>query len=304
MFLRTLACTSVLSCAALCVPLQAQQTSAAITNDPAADKANPASMEAVQVPSHGVLLNGLVYVAAGAGPHPVVVLLHGFPGNEKNLDLAQTIRRAGWDVLYFDYRGSWGTPGAFSFAHAMEDTQAAVAYLRDPVVAKKLRAEPKQIVLVGHSMGGLLAAWEGAQDSQIEAVGLISAADMSGNAGAILKKSGSEAGAEKTLAADLAAEGLAPLAGCTPESLAKELLEHAQVWSLPGFAAKLASRPVLIVTSDDGLAASNDALAEGLDKAGDVEVREVHLATDHAYSDKRIELQETVLEGLRHLREE
>ncbi|HEY3825723.1 MAG TPA: hypothetical protein VGL82_14260 [Bryobacteraceae bacterium] len=76
--------------------------------DPAADKANPAAMQSLQIPSHGALLNAFVYVAAGAGPHPTVVLLHGFPGNERNLDLAQSVRRAGWNVIYFDYRGSWG----------------------------------------------------------------------------------------------------------------------------------------------------------------------------------------------------
>jgi pimeloyl-ACP methyl ester carboxylesterase len=64
-------------------------------------------------------MNALVYVAAGAGPHPAVILLHGFPGNERNLDLAQDMRRAGWDVLYFNYRGSWGTLGDFSFAHGI-----------------------------------------------------------------------------------------------------------------------------------------------------------------------------------------
>ena len=72
------------------------------------DALSPASMETFQIPSHGALLNAFVYVAASAGPHPAVVLLHGFPGNERNLDLAQDMRRAGWDVLYFDYRGSWG----------------------------------------------------------------------------------------------------------------------------------------------------------------------------------------------------
>jgi pimeloyl-ACP methyl ester carboxylesterase len=46
------------------------------------------------------------YVASGTGPRPAVVLLHGFPGNERNLDLAQDMRRAGWDVLYLNYRGS------------------------------------------------------------------------------------------------------------------------------------------------------------------------------------------------------
>ena len=97
-------------------------------------------MQSFQIPSHGALLNAFVYVAAGAGPHPAVVLLHGFPGNERNLDLAQDIRRAGWDVLYFDYRGSWGSPGDFSFSHGIEDTAAAVDYLRSPTMAKILAA--------------------------------------------------------------------------------------------------------------------------------------------------------------------
>ncbi|MGC2256731.1 MAG: hypothetical protein WA594_00405, partial [Candidatus Sulfotelmatobacter sp.] len=87
-------------------------------------RSNPASMKSFQIPSHGALLNAFVYVAAGAGPHPAVVLLHGFPGNERNLDLAQDIRRAGWDVLYFDYRGSWGSSGDFSFSHGIQDTAA------------------------------------------------------------------------------------------------------------------------------------------------------------------------------------
>ena len=78
-------------------------------------------MQSFQIPSHGALINAFVYVAAGDGPHPLVVLLHGFPGNERNLDLAQDIRRAGWDVLYFDYRGSWGSPGDFSFSHSIEE---------------------------------------------------------------------------------------------------------------------------------------------------------------------------------------
>jgi pimeloyl-ACP methyl ester carboxylesterase len=83
-------------------------------------------MTAFQLPSHGSMLNALMYEAAGVGPHGTVVLLHGFPGNEKDLDLAQAVRRDGWNVLYFDYRGSWGSPGAFSFQHSVEDAQSAV----------------------------------------------------------------------------------------------------------------------------------------------------------------------------------
>src|SRR3982750_3357486 len=97
----------------------------------------------------------------GAVPPLSGVSRPAFPGNERNLDLAQDMRRAGWDVLFFNYRGSWGTPGDFSFSHSMEDVAAAVAYLRQPENAKRLRLDPSRIVLVGHSMGGFMAV-EGA----------------------------------------------------------------------------------------------------------------------------------------------
>ena len=118
--LRSLFTTAVLLCSSLqcaqlfCGQLHAQQP-AAITTDPPPHHAAPAPLQSVPSPRPRALLHRLGFRAPGPGPHPVVLLLHGFPGNERNLDLAQTIRRAGWDVLFFDYRGSWGTPGDFSF---------------------------------------------------------------------------------------------------------------------------------------------------------------------------------------------
>lgn len=40
---------------------------------------------------HGKLLATL-YTAGGEGPHPTILLLHGIPGSEQNLDLAQAFR--------------------------------------------------------------------------------------------------------------------------------------------------------------------------------------------------------------------
>jgi len=273
------------------------QLPAAITTDPAPDKAHPATMETFQLPSHGALLNALVYIAPGAGPHPVVVLLHGFPGNEKNLDLAQVLRRAGYDVLYFNYRGSWGSPGDFSFTHSIEDTQAAIDYLRDPAHAARLRADPKQIILIGHSMGGFMARYAGAQDPAIKAVVLISAADMAVDAIERVKPEQRKYAVPK-IAERFAAEGIAPLAGCTATSLAEEAVANADVWNVPNLAPKLASRPVLVLTSDDGLAASNDAFVAA---AHGSQWKSVHIATDHSYSDKRIELATDVVRFLEQL---
>ena len=67
---------------------------AAIFTDPLPDKAHPARMEVLHIPSGGVEINGVAYLASGPGPHPTLVLCHGWPGNVKNLDLAQADRKS------------------------------------------------------------------------------------------------------------------------------------------------------------------------------------------------------------------
>lgn len=89
------------------------------------DEANPPALAEINFDSYGDRLNGILYQANGIGPHPTVVLLHGYPGNEKNLDLAQSMRRAGYNVLFFHYRGAWGSGGDFSFTHVTEDVRRA-----------------------------------------------------------------------------------------------------------------------------------------------------------------------------------
>lgn len=285
-----------------CIPCHAQTAPkhAATTLESAVPAGERASMETMQIPSHGALMNALVYVAAGAGPHPAVILLHGFPGNERNLDLAQDMRRAGWDVLYFNYRGSWGTPGDFSFSHGIEDTAAALAYLRRPDVAGKLRLDPTRIVLVGHSMGGFMTVQAAAADPAIKAFATISAADLGGIYRHMLSTDGAPA-ALKKMSAGLASEGMAPLSGCTPDGLARELAGHAAGWAFLAKVDALKNRSALVVTSDDGLAKPNAAFAAALRAAGDTRISIAHLPTDHAYSDQRIELSKAVLAWLASL---
>jgi hypothetical protein len=88
----------------------------AVIADPARDAAHPADMAAFTVPTGGVRVNAMMYLASGDQPHPTMLMLHGFPGNETNIDLMQAVRRAGWNVMRINYRGSWGSPGKFSFA--------------------------------------------------------------------------------------------------------------------------------------------------------------------------------------------
>jgi pimeloyl-ACP methyl ester carboxylesterase len=256
-----------------------------------------ASMQSFQIPSHGALLNAFVYVAAGPGPHPAVVLLHGFPGNERNLDLAQDIRSAGWDVLYFDYRGSWGSLGDFSFSHGIEDTAAAIDYLRSAPMARILRLDPSRIVLIGHSLGGFMAVQAAAADPGIVGVGLISAADVGGRIARPFTRDQEQA-TIKALSAAYDRDGMEPLSGCSPEGLAHEAIANATQWSFMNKVGALKTRPLLIVTSEDAYARGDQAFAAALRRAGNSRVATLHLPTDHAYSDQRGPLSSAFLRWL------
>ncbi len=62
----------------------AQSVPTAIFTDPPADAAHPAKLTVLHIPTHGVLINGIVYQPSGAGSHPTLVICHGFPGTKKS----------------------------------------------------------------------------------------------------------------------------------------------------------------------------------------------------------------------------
>ena len=263
---------------------------AAIYTDPLPDKAHPARMEVLHIPSGGVAINGVAYLAAGAGPHPTLVLCHGWPGNEKNLDLAQAVRRAGWNVVTFNYRGSWGSPGNFRFAQNPEDAAAVLAYLRDPTNATKLGVDNRRMVLMGHSMGGWVTTQVASNDDGLLGAGLISAANM-----------GAMRGLDRPRIIKLASENTETLAGTSPEIMADELIAGRPKFDFMGSAAGLAKKPLLVLSSDDGLAPQTDALIAAVRKAGGKRVTAIHAATDHSWSDRRIYLEAQVIAWLQGL---
>jgi alpha/beta superfamily hydrolase len=115
------------------------------------DNFAPAGMTELIIPSGNSLIAGFMYRANGSQKHPTMLLLHGFPGNERNLDIAQFVRSKGWNVLYFDYRGSWGSQGTFSFKNCVEDVVNVVRFCQK--YQDSLKIDTSRIVLFGHSMG-------------------------------------------------------------------------------------------------------------------------------------------------------
>lgn len=138
---------------------------------------------------------GTLLVPEGNGPFPAVIILGGsgpldrngdedarrvealkqagqpvFAVNSTYRDIAEALSREGIVTLRYDKRGignSTGDGGDFP-EPSLRDLRAAVEFLRgDPAV------DPNRMALVGHSLGGLWALREAAQDPDIAAICLM-----------------------------------------------------------------------------------------------------------------------------------
>jgi pimeloyl-ACP methyl ester carboxylesterase len=267
---------------------------AAITTDPARDAAHPAAMYQLAIPSHDALMFGIFYRAAGGDSHPTVLLLHGLPGYEQNSDLAQTIRRSGWNVLIFHYRGAWGSGGTFSFSNCVDDVRAALDYLRLPENVARLGVDPHRLALIGHSMGGFLAGFGMQHDDAVLGAALISP----WNPGKFATNPSPQL--DKQQLEEFRGD-VGPLTGTSPEALLDEAKKNAAAWDLVSHANLWNSRPVLVVEADDFVQADGVAVASAVRKVPSGQITEVQMPTDHAYSDHRIALAATLLGWLKQL---
>jgi pimeloyl-ACP methyl ester carboxylesterase len=276
--------------AALSTPTAAQivstQPPPSIATEPSRNPAHPARMEVVHIPTGGVQVNGVVLVPAGAGAHPTVILLHGLPGNERNLDLAQALRRAGFTVLAPNYRGSWGSPGAFRFAQNLEDARAFLAFVRSPANAR-LGFDPARLLLVGHSMGGWVTAETLADDPKLLGGITISAGDF----GAL----GQLANKDPKAVAALMDDNRESLAGVTGASMATEVASHADAWSFAKLAPRLRNRRLLVLYSNDFVRADSEHLVADVKASGGTEIQSYFVDTDHSWSDRRLTLEALVI---------
>ncbi|WIA55622.1 alpha/beta fold hydrolase [Sphingobium sp. WTD-1] len=263
----------------------------AVITDPAPDAANPARMDAFVIPSGEGAMNAVMYVAAGSGVHPTLLLLHGFPGNEQNLDLAQAARRAGWNVLTLHYRGSWGSPGIFSFTNAAEDAFNALLFLEEASTVAKYRIDTSVIVVAGHSMGGFMAAEAAAAEPRVAGLFLIDPWDPAQTVAALATPQG-EAGWKAEVAGDLP-----PLSGASYESLTAEIKGDAQKFDLGRKLVGYGRRPLTIIGAERGIGAM--ARKVGADaQSANPNSRLMVWPTDHSFSDKRIALADALVRFL------
>lgn len=261
--------------------------------DPSQFDANhPPLMLEVSIPSNGETLTGTYYRASGPGPHPTVISLHAFPGYEKNLDLAQSLRRIGYNVLYFDYRGVWGGPAQFSVTSGYEDAVSAIAFVIDKTNRDRLKVDDEHITLLGHSYGAVAALEVGRVNEEVECIVSLAPEDMT----LMISTEDARAGLARYT------DNLRVVSGYSGQQLIDDLVQHKEQWAMTTIVETLGDKPFLIIGGglDRNFDESEVARVVAAGEAADASAitHAVIENGDHSFSAKRIELTEKVASWL------
>jgi len=125
----------------------------------------------VTFPSQGLELAAWSYRPEGKGPHPIVVMAHGFSGTrELRLDAyAERFQAAGLGVLLFDYRHFGASPGEprqlLDIRRQLQDFAAAIAHARTVDWV-----DPNRVALFGSSFSGGHVIEAAVADGRIAAI--------------------------------------------------------------------------------------------------------------------------------------
>ncbi|MGI5839403.1 MAG: alpha/beta hydrolase family protein [bacterium] len=90
----------------------------------------------------------------GVGECPLVVLFHGIPGNETNLDIAYALRDEGCAVLTPSYNGCWGSKGDYRIETIPQNIKTVLDYVFEDEFVRKWGIDTDRIGVAGHSLGG------------------------------------------------------------------------------------------------------------------------------------------------------
>jgi uncharacterized protein len=244
-----------------------------ICEDPHSDPLHPPSNQSLKLGA----MNALLHHAGGTHPRPAVLLLHGFPGWERNFDLAHVYRRAGFHALVPHYRGAWGSGGVFSFQNVLEDAKTALEWL-----GQHHDVDKQKIGLVGHSMGGWIALATAAT-THCPTVAI---------APANFGKYAQTLHTPEARAAWVAwCKNIITPLNADAEALTDELLEHADQWNLEALAPRLTMPLLLCGAERDAIASCTiDYVQKPLLELLPHKPNVLNLPTDHGFSSHRIAL--------------
>lgn len=257
-------------------------------DDPVQDLENPPQeIEILLKGKRGTLLT-MLFTPKGAGPHPAVLLFHGFPGNEQMLDAGYAFRRIGFNVITFHYSGCYGSEGKYSLLNDLDDARTLLEFVRDPENQETYGFEKDNVLLFGQSLGGYVSLHTAADCEGIKGTVVASPFDF----GRMYELSKTDERAHHIMY-DIIDSGIDWL-NTTREEFYGELDKNYVQLSAASKADKLAGKTLSIITSSyDTIAVPEENgkyIYDRVKEYGKGGLDYLSIPSTHNYSDKRCTL--------------
>lgn len=225
------------------------------------------------------------------GPHPTIIMSHGFPGYTTNNDLELALMRMGCVVIHMNHRGAWGSEGNYLFTNLKEDLIAITKWAHNPAIADQYGIDINNIFLVGHSMGGQTVLNAAKELDFIKGLAALAAYDI----GATFRF-----GMEKDLFLMIETEGQ-----CLNMTSASEVYENAlynkdELSVLNNYEELLDKNVLLVEASYDNIAPPDKMLRPLADKLKEKggHIQYETIASNHSFIGQRMKLTRVVGEWL------
>jgi len=238
-------------------------------------------IEGTSIESEGERLIGTIYIGFGKGKRPTVLLLHGLPGFEKNVDIAYALRETGWNVLIPHYRGCWGSEGRYRFTGIPTDVKNAITLMET-----KPYVDKERVFLVGHRMGAWAAIITAAQDERVKG-----AVTIAGGASSVEVPDRIKIYFENIIRQRF-------LKGITVEEAIEDWMKMGRELAAQDWVEKISPRPLLMIGGEEDATVTPDRVRAVFERAKEPKKLVLMEGADHVFTRKRRELVKTVTDWL------
>jgi dipeptidyl aminopeptidase/acylaminoacyl peptidase len=254
----------------------------------------------------GTLLKGKFYSVNRTGSFPTVVLLHGFPGNDKDvLGLGKKMSESGINTLTFNYSGTPQSQGTFNFENTQKDISAVFEFINQPENINKFKLDNTRIYLVGYSYGGGMALTYATSHPEIKR-----GISIAGNDHGAFMEEYKRNPKMRQMIDEMFAK-LSPPAGNirfakggTPREIAEmKIIENNPTYDLRKCAKSLAGKDILLIGGWDDLNVSFESiilpLYRELKKEGAKNVKIAAFQDTHSFRKTRDKLARTIIKWIK-----
>ncbi|HSG44535.1 MAG TPA: hypothetical protein VLA72_15410 [Anaerolineales bacterium] len=244
------------------------------------------------------LIKGYFFPSPGNNPIATVLFLQGFPGIEGDELICARLARENVNVLTFNYRGTFGSAGHFSFSNAVVDIGAALQFIRQPQLQNTYSIESNKIVLGGWSFGSGIVFAGAVREPEVRKIFTISGRDFSKEARKIEQEPEYAQEATINLAAIRVPKGPVNYR----DGLLSDLVENKETFEIERQIPYLIDRDILLIGGwDDEISAIEDHILpvyRSLSKQG-IKVSIEAFQDDHEFSQSKDKITQVIANWLK-----